>query len=150
MGHDEDAVQLFVDEISDALVRGDYSEINRKSVENRLGWYEAHKDGLELVGSDVRKGYMLVMLEFMRKDPLEVPVVYEDEEKIVWHSYNWCPILEACNRLGVDTLDVCWQGEEESVQRMIEKINPKLRFTRNYNKIRPHTDYCEEIIYLEK
>ncbi len=100
-------------------------------------------------GTDVRKAYTLVMLKFMKINPEEVPVVYEDEKKIVWRSYNWCPILEACKRIGVDTRNVCELGEEASVQLMIEKINPKLRFTRNYEKIRPHTDYCEEIIYLE-
>ncbi|RLF97358.1 nucleoside deaminase, partial [Thermococci archaeon] len=43
---------------------------------------------------------------------------------------------------------VCKKGWEKSVQLLIEKINPKLRFTRNYNKIRPYTEYCEEIIEL--
>ena len=40
-------------------------------------------------------------------------------------------------------------GEENSVQLMIERINPRLHYTRNYEKIRPYTDFCEEIIYLE-
>ena len=63
----------------------------------------------------------------------------------------WCwKFFEMYSFLGVDTRNVCELGEEESVQRMIEKINPNLRFTRNYEKIRPHTEYCEEIIYLEK
>ena len=147
--HDEEAVKTFIEEISDAEERGDYSDINRKSIENRLRWYEEHKEELVLSGTDVRKAYTMVMLEFMKIDPEEVPVVYEDANRIVWRSYNWCPILEACKRTGHDTRKVCKLGEETSVQLMIEKINPKLRYTRNYERIRPHTDFCEEIIYLE-
>jgi hypothetical protein len=146
---DEEAVKTFIEEISDAEERCDYSEINRKSIENRLRWYEDHKDELDLNGTDVRKAYTMVMLEFMKIDPEEVPVVYEDENKIVWRSYNWCPILEACKRMEIDTRKVCRLGEETSVQIMIEKINPRLHFTRNYERIRPYTDFCEEIIYLE-
>jgi len=147
--HDEEAVKAFIDEISDAEERGDYSHINRKSIENRLRWYEEHENELDLEGTDVHKAYTMVMLKFMEKNPEEVPIVYEDEKKIVWRSYNWCPILEACKRMGYDTRKVCRLGEETSVQLMIEKINSKLRYTRNYEKIRPYTDFCEEIIYLE-
>jgi len=109
--HDEEAVQTFIEEISDAEERGDYSDINRKSIENRLRWYEEHKDELALNGTDVRKAYTMVMLEFMRIKPEEVPVVYEDPKKIVWRSYNLCPILEACKRTGYDTRKVCRLGE---------------------------------------
>ena len=81
--HDEEAVKTFIEEISDAEERGDYSDINRKSIENRLRWYEEHKDELVLNGTDVRKAYTMVMLEFMKIDPEEVPVVYEDANRII-------------------------------------------------------------------
>ena len=146
----EKIIQQFIEEIRAAEESDDYSEINRKSIENRLGWYEKNKDKLKLEGSDVRKAYTLLIREFMKLKPEEAPVVYEDERKIVWHSYNWCPVLEACKRAGFDTRKVCKKGWEKSVQLLIEKINPKLRFTRNYDKIRPYTEYCEEIIELTK
>ena len=138
-----------IKEIGEAEENDDYSEINRKSIENRLGWYEEHKNTLSLSGSDVRKGYTLIMLEFMQLDPEEAKVVYEDEKKIIWRSTNWCPILEACKKAGYDTRKVCKRGEEESVQRLIENINPNFRYTRDYDRIRPYTPYCEEIIYLQ-
>lgn len=105
---------------------------------------------MKLEGSDVRKAYTLVILEFMELNPEEVPVVYEDDNKITWRSYNWCPVLEACKKVGFNTRKVCKRGWEKSVHLMIEKINPKLRFTWNYEKIRPYEEYCEEIIYLKK
>lgn len=147
---DEKAVQQLIEEISAAEERDDYSEINRKSIVKRLRWYEEHKDELRLEGSDLRKAYTLVMREYMQLSPDQVPVVYEDDAKIVWRSYNWCPVLETCKRAGFDTRKVCKKGLEKSVQLMIEKINSRLRFTRNYEKIRPYEEYCEEIIFLSE
>ena len=148
MDEKEKIVQQFIREIAAAEKGNDYAEINKRSIKNRPGWYEKHKERLKLEGSDVHKAYALVILEFMELSSEEAPVVYEDDRKIVWRSYNWCPVLEACKRAGFDTRKVCKKGWEKSVQAMIEKINPKLRFTRNYSKIRPYTEYCEEIIEL--
>lgn len=32
----------------------------------------------------------------------------------------------------------------------MKQIHPKLKFTRNYEKLRPYFTYCEEIIELEE
>lgn len=127
-----------------------YEFINEELSEKRLRWYEENKERLDLKGSDVRKAYTLLLIEYLGLNPKEVPVVYEDELKIVWRSYNFCPVLEACKRLGKDTREVCKKAEEKSVQELISRINPNLRFSRNYEKIRPYTDYCEETIELEE
>jgi hypothetical protein len=145
----EAMVRERVEKITAAEKAGSYARIREELLQKRLGWYEQNKDRLDLKGSDVRKAYALVLFEYMHIDPKEVPVTYEDERKITWVSHNFCPILEACNRLGLDTRKVCKVGWEESVQALIEKINPKLRFSRNYNALRPHGDYCEETIMLE-
>jgi hypothetical protein len=58
-------------------------------------------------------------------------------------------VVEACLRGGYDTRAVCKNGYEESVQAFIELINPRLRFKRNYDSIRPYTEYCEEEFYLK-
>lgn len=127
-----------------------YEFINEELSEKRLRWYEENKERLDLKGSDVRKAYTLLLIEYLGLNPKEVPVVYEDELKIVWRSYNFCLVLEACKRLGKDTREVCKKAEEKSVQELISRINPNLRFSRNYEKIRPYTDYCEETIELEE
>lgn len=127
-----------------------YEFINEELSEKRLRWYEENKERLDLKGSDVRKAYTLLLIEYLGLNPKEVPVVYEDELKIVWRSYNFCPVLEPCKRLGKDTREVCKKAEEKSVQELISRINPNLRFSRNYEKIRPYTDYCEETIELEE
>jgi len=127
---------------------GNYARICDELTQKRLRWYEENKGRLELEGSDVRKAYALLLLRYMGLRQEEVPIVYEDEKKIVWRSRNFCPILEACARLGLDTRDVCREAEERPVQELISKINPRLRFSRNYEKIRPYSEYCEESIEL--
>ena len=127
-----------------------YEFINKELLEKRLRWYEENKDKLNLEGSDVRKAYTLFLIKYLGLSPKEVPVAYENERKIIWRSYNFCPVLEACKRLGKDTREVCKKAEEKSVQQLISSINPNLRFSRNYEKIRPYINYCEETIELEE
>jgi propanediol dehydratase small subunit len=34
------------------------------------------------------------------------------------------------------------------VQEFLQRIDPRLRFDRNYTALRPYRDYCEELITL--
>ena len=89
------------------------------------------------------------MLGYLRLDPRTVPVVYEDDRMIIWRSANFCPTLEACRWLGLDTRVVCRAATEGAVQALIARLDPRLRFSRNYETgTRPHADYCEEQIVL--
>jgi len=144
----ENKVRETLQDILRAEETGSYGFIHRKLLEKRLGWYERNKDRLNLQGSDVRKAYTLVLFEYMRLDPKEVPVIYEDGRRITWISSNFCPVLEACRRAGADTRKVCKEGWEKSVQVLVQKVNPNLRFSRNYAKLRPYGEYCEETIEL--
>ena len=144
----EERVNDVVKKLLKAQEVGSYEFIHQELLKKRLGWYEQNKDRLELKGPDVRKAYTLLLIRYMGLNQEEVPVVYEDERKIVWRSYNFCPVLEACKRLGMDTREVCKKAEEKSVQDLISRINPNLRFSRNYEKIRPYEKYCEETIEL--
>jgi hypothetical protein len=146
----ERIIQEVLERIKDAKRSDNWDYINSRQIRRRLGWYEENKDRFNLQGTDVRKAYTLLLIRFMESGARaeEIPVIYEDEKKIIWRSYNWCPVLEACKRAGLDTREVCRKGYEKSVQLLIEKINPKLRFSRNYEKIRPYAEYCEEMIEL--
>lgn len=145
---EEEVVEEILEKITKAEKKEDYSLINQKLLEKSLGWFERNRDNLNLQGSDVRMAYTLLLIEYLGINPSEVPIIYEDERKIVWRSYNWCPVLEACKRAGFDTREVCRKGWELSVQALIEKINYKLRFSRTYETLRPHGEYCEEKIEL--
>jgi len=56
--------------------------------------------------------------------------------------------LYSMKKLTLDTKTVCKYATEMPVQALLDLINPKLRFSRNYGKIRPHTKFCEETIEL--
>lgn len=131
-----------------AETTGNYDQINQKLSKKRIGWLEKNKDKLNLKDSVVRRAYEIFLFEYLNLDPKEIPVIYEDDKKIVWRSYNWCPVLEACQRLDCDTRKVCQKGWEKSVQKFVEKIDPNLRFSRNYDNLRPYADYCEEMLKL--
>jgi hypothetical protein len=128
---------------------GDYLRLHADLDQKRQAWWEANKDGLHLDGSLPRRAYTMLLLTYMGLDPAEVPVVYEDETKIVWRSFNFCPMLEACRRLGLDTRQVCRDATEQSVQNLITRLDVRLRFGRNYETgMRPYAAYCEESITL--
>lgn len=132
-----------------ASCNGNYSSLHQEFKRKRLDWWEANKDNLSLSGSLPRQAYEMVLLHYMKIAPEEVPVVEETEHKITWVSSNFCPILEACRRLGLDTRVVCKQGTEESVQDLVSQLNPNLVFSRNYKDLRPYGKYCEESFELK-
>jgi len=133
------------------LVRcnGDYGGFHQELKRKRLDWWEANKNNLNLTGSLPRQAYEMVLFHYMNISPEEVPVVEETENKITWISSNFCPILEACQRLGLDTRVVCKQGAEQSVQDLVSQLNPDLVFSRNYKDLRPYGKYCEESFELK-
>ena len=145
----EDDIKKQISKISTAENNSDYTQINEELTKKRLAWFEEHKHLLdEIKGSDVRKAFEMILIRYIGIDPQEVPVVYEDDKKIIWHSYNWCPVLEACKRMFLDTREVCKKGWEQSVEEMAKRINPKIHFSRNYEKLRPHGEYCEEVFEI--
>ncbi|MFX0116601.1 MAG: hypothetical protein ACFFB3_18780 [Candidatus Hodarchaeota archaeon] len=149
MEQKNELIQKTLEKIIGAKKNENWDQIILDSVERRLTWYKNSITELDLQGSDVKRAYTLLLVEYLGLKPKEIPIVKEDSRKIVWRSYNWCPVLEACKRGGFDTKEVCKKGWERSVQVLIEKINPNLRFSRNYSKIRPYTEFCEEIIELK-
>lgn len=128
--------------------QGDWQKVHEKQKVKRLAWFKTNKGKLNLSGSLPRQAYTMVLLEYMGLGPDEVPVIEETETKIIWRSYNFCPVLEACQRLGLDTREVCREGYEESIQDLITCLDPRLKFSRNYENLRPYGEYCEEAFEL--
>ena len=79
----------------------------------------------------------------------QAPIVSRDRSRLVLHSTNFCPTLEACRILGLDTRFVCRHLTERPTTELLRQVNSKLRFARNYEKLRPYSDFCEEMILLE-
>ncbi|NPV90775.1 MAG: nucleoside deaminase [Firmicutes bacterium] len=115
----------------------------------RLRWLRENPHVLEgLTGDDLDQAYQLLCLK-LGIGAGEAPVVEKSGRRIVFHSGNYCPSLEACKLLDLDTSEVCRWVYEKPTEALVQGINPRLRFSRSYHKLRPAAGYCEEYFYLE-
>lgn len=125
-------------------------ELSDLITERRVGWIEEHLDEMldKYNGlSPEERAHRIVFLEHMVINPEHSKVERVSPGKIRIYSYNFCPYLEACNKLGLDTRFVCREIGEPSLQETMRRIDPGLRFSRNYTRIRPYiADFCEEYI----
>ena len=120
-------------------------------LEKRLAWLEARLESLELTGSPVMDGYSLFYETFLGVSaPLHGEIVAQGERRMVTRWWNPCPTLDACLKLGLDTREICRKAYHRPVHEFLRRIHPGLRFDRNYAALRPHTPYCEEIIWVER
>ncbi len=133
----ESALEKYV-EIGDEA----WKEVAQDLLQKRLRWLEKNRN---LTGTPVEKAFKAICLK-LEIDPKDLQIVEKTKKRIVYRSYNFCPTLEACKVLGLDTRKICRLTTEEPMQKFLEAIDPKLRFTRNYEKIRPYCEYCEETI----
>lgn len=122
--------------------------LNEDSVLRRTKWYYENRGAFTFISDDlVESGYRL-LLERFGITPDEAPVVKRTEKSITFHSMNFCPTLEACRILGLDTRDVCGKMNENSTDTLLKQLDSRLRFSRNYDRLRPYADYCEETICI--
>ena len=143
----QEIIEKIKEKILEAKESNDFSKINFDLTNKRLNWLEQYINSVD-EASIVKKAFLLLMKK-LEVDLSEVPIIYEDDNRITFRSYNWCPVLEACKDLDLDTREICRKGWEDSVNAFVKKIHPKLRFSRDYNKLRPHGDFCEETIELK-
>ena len=118
--------------------------------EKRLQWYNRKHHSNIVNGKNIVITAYQMLLQKLNITKDQAPIVRIDDHEIIFHSKNFCPTLEACNILGLDTRFVCKHLTEKPTTDLIRKIHPKLRFIRNYQKLRPYADYCEEMIVLEE
>lgn len=122
------------------------SELSKK----RKDWFEKNKGNLLNNDKDLLENAYEIFLKKLSINKNEAPVVEKQKNKIVIHSKNFCPTLEACKILGLDTRKICKKINEEATDKLLKKINPNLKFSRNYNKLRPYSEYCEEEIHITR
>jgi len=120
-------------------------------IEKRIAWITQNFDKVKDTQQPVWDGYQFFYEVYLDlSTPEDGQIVELSSQKIVSRWWNPCPTLDACQKLGLDTREICKKAYQEPVQAFLIQIHPKLRFERNYACIRPYTAYCEEIIYLEK
>jgi hypothetical protein len=152
-----EAEQKAIKEKTDQLIKikeGTLSpqELADLITQRRVAWIEKHRNEMlaKYEGlNPVEQAYKIILFEHMGINPEHSKMIWISQNKIRIESSNFCPYLEACKRLGMDTVPVCREIGEPSIQEMLKRINPNLRFSRDYKNIRPHNrDLCEEYIEL--
>lgn len=123
---------------------------NQDSINRRLKWFQERKSTFDFISNNLLDSAYKLLLRRFNIDSSEAQMVKKSDSYIVFHSKNFCPTLEACKILGYDTRYICRYYNESSTDTLIKKIDSRLKFVRNYEKIRPYSNFCEEMIFLEK
>jgi tRNA(Arg) A34 adenosine deaminase TadA len=132
-----------------AAGESDLDHMGQALLKRRIEWFKKNENLIrkELNGTDLEKAYQLLLMKLgIGRD--EAPIVERTDNRIVFHSVNFCPALEACRILGLDTAEVCRMHSEKATEGLIRMVNPNLDFSRNYGRLRPGSAFCEEIITL--
>lgn len=119
-------------------------------VASALRWAEAHKEEFQVEGPLLEQAFEIFYFRHLGLEPATVEIVERTPERIVCRWRNFCSVLEACKALDLDTRLICRKVYERPGRELLKLIDPRLRFTRNYAKIRPYADYCEEVIELRQ
>jgi tRNA(adenine34) deaminase len=125
-------------------------EHDRESTERRVQWLEDEGVARSFMSSDPLDAAYRLLLRRLGISAEEAPIVERNRKRVVFHSKNPCPTLEACRILGLDTRFVCKRYNEGATDALVKWIDPRLRFVRNYEKLRPYSEYCEEMILLDE
>jgi tRNA(adenine34) deaminase len=125
------------------------SEMNEDSISRRIKWFHENKGNFKFISGDLLESGYNLLLERFHITPEEAPIIKKTGRKVVFHSMNFCPTLEACRILGLDTRHVCRRLNENSTDILLKQMDSRLHFSRNYDKLRPYTQYCEEMISID-
>ncbi len=94
--------------------------LNEDSIARRTEWFQQNKTTLPIDAADpLGSAYQLLVTRF-QTTPEEMPVVFASERKITFHSKNFCPTLEACKILRLDTRHVCKCLNEASTDTLVK------------------------------
>ena len=113
-----------------------------------LEWYMKNKSQLVQKKPLLEHAFDVYYFRHLNLKPKDVKIVEKSKNRVVCRWRNFCEVLEACRILKLDTRIVCKNVYEKPGKMLLKQISSKLNFRRNYNKIRPYTDYCEEIIEI--
>lgn len=144
-----DEVRAEINKLKDADAEA-LSALNADSVRRRIDWFQNNLSSFDFIGDDpVESAYRLLLCRFGITEK-EAPIQKRSDTEIVFHSMNFCPTLEACKILGLDTREVCKKLNEDATDKLVKQVDPRLKFSRNYEKLRPYAPYCEERISFEE
>jgi len=118
-------------------------------VEKRERWLAEHAEEVAAgTGDPLERAFDLVYRRCFGLNERDCEVVERTPTRLVTRWTNYCPVLEACRASGLDTTTVCRALYHRSVEVLLRAIDPRLRFDRDYDRLRPHSPCCEETFLL--
>ncbi len=101
-----------------------YHLLEEEVVGKRLEWAQRnYPDSDKLQPLSLRRACELFLLEYFGFPEADAPVISEGETEIVWLSQDDCPTLNACEKAGLDTREVCRAVYEKPVPADCGKRN---------------------------
>jgi len=128
------------------------SAIEKAVTLKRLRWLENNRSKVAGIKTPInpRSAFNLFFDDYMGVAAKDLEVIDESDRRITWRSKNPCPTLEAARQLEMDTRKVCRGAYEKSTQAFFSRLDPELRFVRDYQSIRPYSGHClEQIVRLD-
>jgi tRNA(adenine34) deaminase len=126
------------------------ARLRKTLVDKRTAWYGRYGHRYAREDDGLLLSAYQMLLDKLEILPEDVPIIEKNADRIVFHSMNFCPILEACKILDYDTRNICRQLNEGPTDQFVKLLDPRLTFRRNYKNLRPYCNYCEEMIVLEE
>ncbi len=125
------------------------AHLERCVTEKRLAWLKEYLGAVERTGNPLDDAFRIFYLGYLGlSTPEDGDIAERTGTKLVTRWWNRCPTLDTCQKLGLDTREICRKVQHTPVQAFLMEIDPRLTFDRNYERIRPHATYCEEIMTL--
>lgn len=149
----EQQIRLFryIERVSKLTGRDEAWRILEELVtEKRLGWLSRRRIVSAAEPNPIERAFDLFYRQYLAAADDELEIIEKKPDRIVVRCRNPCPTLEACQTLGMDTRFVCRKAYELPTQIFLRRIDPGLRFIRNYHRIRPYAEFCEETIQLAR
>jgi tRNA(adenine34) deaminase len=129
-------------------VRLALTRLQDELTERRLRWCDQHPSLLAKGSADPLQAAYTFFLAKLRIEASDAPVAARSEHELVIPAQNFCPTLEACKLLGLDTRVVCRLVTERPADALVKRVDPRLVFNRNYERLRSYADVCEEQISI--
>jgi hypothetical protein len=123
--------------------------LERCVTDKRTAWLDHNLLVLRRSGNAIDDAFTAFYERYLGiSPPDDGEIVERTTDRLVMRWRNPCPTLDACQEYSLDTREVCRKAYHRPVQAFLSRIDPRLRFDRNYDALRPHTPYCEEIFTL--
>jgi hypothetical protein len=142
-----------------------YKIIEKYNTKRRIKWLKKNeeeikkfecKDPAELVKEFFYKRYLGCKFDGIDKDSTIIKIERNENScEIHFICGNFCPILYYSLKIGENNLPICKKSYEESAKKFLEKLfeiaygrKIEVRYTRDYNRLRPRSLFCYEIVKI--